>query len=81
MQPAIAYIRVSRPRQGRSGLGLEAQQAAIVQFAKIYGYRTHRAVGAGTAGRQQGYSIGCTCDDRPAQLAGFDRPGGLIAGA
>jgi DNA invertase Pin-like site-specific DNA recombinase len=39
MQPAIAYIRMSRPRQGRSGLGLEAQQAAIGQFAKTYRYR------------------------------------------
>jgi DNA invertase Pin-like site-specific DNA recombinase len=39
MQPAIAYIRVSRPRQGRSGLGLEAQPAAIAAFAKTYGYR------------------------------------------
>ncbi|MBV9532135.1 MAG: recombinase family protein [Bradyrhizobium sp.] len=39
MQPAIAYIRVSRARQGRSGLGLEAQQAAIAQFAKTYRYR------------------------------------------
>jgi DNA invertase Pin-like site-specific DNA recombinase len=39
MQPAVAYIRVSRPRQGRSGLGLEAQQAAIAQFARTYRYR------------------------------------------
>jgi DNA invertase Pin-like site-specific DNA recombinase len=38
-QPAVAYIRVSRPRQGRSGLGLEAQQAAITAFAKAHGYR------------------------------------------
>src|SRR5262249_13072165 len=38
-KPAIAYIRVSRPRQGRSGLGLEAQQAAIVVFAKAHAYR------------------------------------------
>ena len=38
-RPAVAYIRVSRPRQSRSGLGLEAQQAAIAAFAKTHGYR------------------------------------------
>jgi len=40
-KPAVAYIRVSRPRQGRSGLGLEAQSEAIRQFAKAHGYRIH----------------------------------------
>jgi len=33
----IAYIRVSTARQGRSGLGLEAQREAISQFAKAEG--------------------------------------------
>jgi DNA invertase Pin-like site-specific DNA recombinase len=38
MKPAIGYVRVSKPRQGRSGLGLEAQQAALARFAESEGY-------------------------------------------
>lgn len=34
---AIAYLRVSTAEQGRSGLGLEAQRAAIKAFAKREG--------------------------------------------
>jgi len=34
---AISYIRVSTKRQGRSGLGLEAQREAIAQFAEAEG--------------------------------------------
>ena len=37
MKQAIAYIRVSTARQGRSGLGLEAQRAAIAKFATSEG--------------------------------------------
>jgi DNA invertase Pin-like site-specific DNA recombinase len=38
MRPAVSYIRVSKPKQGRSGLGLEAQQAAIRSFCAQQGY-------------------------------------------
>jgi DNA invertase Pin-like site-specific DNA recombinase len=37
-KPAIAYIRVSTQRQGRSGLGLEAQQSALARFAAAEGF-------------------------------------------
>jgi DNA invertase Pin-like site-specific DNA recombinase len=38
-KPAVAYIRVSTKGQGRSGLGLEAQQAALARFAAAEGFR------------------------------------------
>jgi DNA invertase Pin-like site-specific DNA recombinase len=37
VKSAIAYVRVSTGRQGKSGLGLEAQQAAIGRFAEQEG--------------------------------------------
>ena len=40
MRPAISYIRVSTERQGRSGLGLEAQRAAIAAFMQEHGFKS-----------------------------------------
>jgi DNA invertase Pin-like site-specific DNA recombinase len=39
MRAAIGYIRVSTAKQGRSGLGLEAQQASLAKFAEAEGFR------------------------------------------
>jgi len=38
MKTAIAYTRVSTAQQGKSGLGLEAQQAAVARFAEAEGF-------------------------------------------
>jgi DNA invertase Pin-like site-specific DNA recombinase len=38
MKPAIAYVRVSTTQQGRSGLGLEGQRAALARFAEAEGF-------------------------------------------
>jgi DNA invertase Pin-like site-specific DNA recombinase len=37
MEHAVAYLRVSTQRQQRSGLGIEAQRAAIARFAEAEG--------------------------------------------
>src|SRR5271166_7089204 len=37
-RPLIAYYRVSTREQGRSGLGLDAQRAAVARFAEAEGF-------------------------------------------
>jgi DNA invertase Pin-like site-specific DNA recombinase len=38
----ITYIRVSTSQQGRSGLGIEAQRAALHHFAEAEGFEVYR---------------------------------------
>lgn len=38
VRPLVAYYRVSTDRQGKSGLGLEAQRAAVEAFTASHGY-------------------------------------------
>src|SRR4051794_21102727 len=38
MPNAIAYYRVSTARQGRSGLGIEAQRTTVTRFAEAEGF-------------------------------------------
>ena len=38
MQHAVAYYRVSTARQGRSGLGIDAQREAVARFAAAEGF-------------------------------------------
>lgn len=54
--PAIAYYRVSTARQGRSGLGLQAQCAAVEEFARSSGVRVlmeFKEVETGTTKRER----------------------------
>ena len=37
MPNILAYYRVSTQRQGKSGLGLDAQRAAVERFAEVEG--------------------------------------------
>jgi DNA invertase Pin-like site-specific DNA recombinase len=39
MRPAVSYIRVSTAGQGKSGLGIDAQRAAIARFAGAEGFK------------------------------------------
>src|SRR5687767_14758296 len=44
MRFAVAYYRVSTSRQGRSGLGLEAQQTAVKAYCAYNGYTLLRKI-------------------------------------
>jgi DNA invertase Pin-like site-specific DNA recombinase len=38
LHPAVGYFRVSTDKQGKSGLGIEDQKAAVARFAADHGY-------------------------------------------
>jgi DNA invertase Pin-like site-specific DNA recombinase len=42
LKPIITYIRVSTSRQGRSGLGIEAQRQVLALFAQAEGFEVAR---------------------------------------
>lgn len=41
-RPLIGYVRVSTATQGKSGLGIEAQQEALTRFAQAEGFELVR---------------------------------------
>jgi DNA invertase Pin-like site-specific DNA recombinase len=41
-RPLIGYVRVSTATQGKSGLGIEAQQEALTRFAQAEGFEVQR---------------------------------------
>lgn len=60
MKSVINYIRVSTKSQGRSGLGLEAQQSALATFAAVNGFEAVAEYRDVESGKH---------DDRPALIA------------
>jgi DNA invertase Pin-like site-specific DNA recombinase len=40
MKPIVGYYQVSSDKQGRSGLGLEAQRETVTRFAEANGSRS-----------------------------------------
>jgi DNA invertase Pin-like site-specific DNA recombinase len=60
---AVAYFRVSTAQQGRSGLGIEAQQAAVARFCEAEGYTLQGAFTEVETGK------GCDALERRPQLS------------
>ena len=63
MRQAVGYVRVSTGKQGRSGLGLEAQQTALAKFAEAEGFALVETFTETESGGD---------DDRPQLMAALD---------
>lgn len=74
VQAAVAYVRVSTAKQGRSGLGLEAQRETIAAFAEREGYRVVETFTEIESGK------GADALDRRPQLAAALRSARKCAG-
>jgi DNA invertase Pin-like site-specific DNA recombinase len=68
VKTAVAYTRVSTAEQGRSGLGLEAQRAAIEAFAE----REQIAISGWFSEVQSGKRISDTLAERPQLAAALE---------
>jgi DNA invertase Pin-like site-specific DNA recombinase len=64
MKPAIGYIRVSTEQQGRSGLGVEAQRAALAKFCDTEAFKLVETYTETESGGD---------DDRPHLSAAIER--------
>lgn len=68
MKTAVAYTRVSTQEQKRSGLGLEAQEAAIKAFAEREGI----AITAWFSEAESGKRVSDTLSERPQLCAALE---------
>lgn len=79
MNKAVPYYRVSTVRQGRSGLGLEAQKKAVQSFAKANGFallkafvETESGSKSDRRGLQQALAV-CKAEHATLLIAKLDR--------
>jgi DNA invertase Pin-like site-specific DNA recombinase len=79
MRRCISYVRVSTVRQGRSGLGLEAQQATLVSFMRQHNFvhvAEYRDIESGTRDDRSGLQaalVHAKRDGLPIAVAKLDR--------
>src|SRR5208337_4974813 len=87
-KPLIAYYRVSTREQGKSGLGLDAQRAAVARFAEAEGFEVvaeFKALERSRSVRSPPLSMARHCHGAGRQMGSGDRAeypqAGRVAGA